>query len=96
MKAKKIDHLCIAVRDLEKARKIYENTLGLDLSIIYVAEGEKIRVARYYIGEVALELMEATDSESEVAKFLYRRGEGVFLISYRVGDVEKTGTGYRV
>jgi methylmalonyl-CoA/ethylmalonyl-CoA epimerase len=89
MKAESIDHICIAVEKLTDARKIYEDTLGLKLAVEYVAESEKIHVARYYLGEVALELMEATDPDSEVAKFIKRRGEGVFLISYRVADVEK-------
>lgn len=87
MEAEKIDHICIAVKDLDKAQKVYEETLGLKLRIKYVAESEKIRVARYYIGEVALELMESTDPDSEVAKFLEKKGEGVFLISYKVADV---------
>ena len=89
MEAEKIDHICIAVKDLRKARNIYEKTLGLTLSVAYVADSEKINVARYYIGEVALELMEPTTPDSEVAKFLEKRGEGVFLISYSVADVEK-------
>lgn len=87
MKVEKIDHICIAVRDLERAKKVYEEALGLELDIEYVAESEKIRVARYYVGEVALELMESTSPDGEVAKFIERRGEGVFLISYRVPDV---------
>ncbi len=89
MKAKAIDHICIAVKDLSKAKKIYEETLGLELSIEYVAKQEKIKVARYYLGEVALELMESTGPEGDVAKFIDKRGEGVFLISYCVDDVEK-------
>ncbi|MBW1682969.1 MAG: VOC family protein [Deltaproteobacteria bacterium] len=89
MKAEKVDHICIAVRNLAQAREVYEETLGLELALEYVAESEKIHVARYYIGEVALELMEATGPDSEVAKFIERRGEGVFLISYKVEDVEK-------
>ena len=87
MKAEAIDHISIAVKDLKKARKIYEETLGLELFTEIVAESEKIKVARYYLGEVAFELMEPTDPDSEVAKFLEKRGEGVFLISYRVADV---------
>ncbi len=89
MKAKKIDHICIAVKDLEKAKKIYEDVLGLELYCEYIAESEKIKVARYYIGEVALELMESTSPDGEVAKFIKKNGEGVFLISYEVDDVEK-------
>jgi methylmalonyl-CoA/ethylmalonyl-CoA epimerase len=88
VKLQAIDHLCIAVEDLDKARRTYEEDLGLELDALYVAESEKIRVARYYVGEVALELIEATSPDSEVAKFIRRRGEGFFLISYRVDDVE--------
>lgn len=89
MKARSIDHICIAVKDLNRARSIYEETLGLELAVEYVAPSEKIRVARYYLGDVALELMEPTEADSDVARFLERRGEGVFLISYRVDDVEE-------
>lgn len=88
MNVEKIDHICFAVRDLDSARERYEEDLGFELDTIYTAESEKIRVARYYVGEVAIELMEATGPESEVAKFIERQGEGFFLISYRVPDVD--------
>jgi methylmalonyl-CoA/ethylmalonyl-CoA epimerase len=87
MQAKKIDHICIAVKDLAQAKKTYESVLGLQLHIEYVEEKEKIHVARYYLGDVALELMEATEPDSDVGRFIESRGEGVFLISYRVDDV---------
>jgi len=87
LKARKIDHICIAVKNLAQARKIYEDMLGLELSVEYEAPSEKIKVARYYVGEVAFELMEATTLDSDVAKFIRKRGEGVFLIAYRVDDV---------
>jgi methylmalonyl-CoA/ethylmalonyl-CoA epimerase len=89
MKLRGIDHICIAVRDLEKARQVYEEDLGLELHTLYVAESEKIKVARYYVGDVALELMEATEPDSDVGRFVERRGEGFFLISYRVDDVDE-------
>ncbi|MBI5445178.1 MAG: VOC family protein [Deltaproteobacteria bacterium] len=89
MKATEIDHLCFAVRDLEAAMAVYEDTLGLECDGVYTAESEKIRVARYYLGSVALELMEPTEPDSEVGRFLEKKGEGLFLISYRVEDAEK-------
>ncbi len=89
MKAMRIDHISLAVKDLSKAREAYEKVLGLELDSTYVSEREKIRVARYYLGDVALELMEPTAPDSEVAKFIERRGEGVFVISYEVGDVDE-------
>lgn len=89
MKATDIDHICIAVKDLQKARVNYEQLLGLEPDGEYEAPGESIRVVRYYLGEVALELMEPMNDHCEVARFLASKGEGVFLISYRVGDVGK-------
>ena len=87
MKLQSIDHICIAVKDLDAARKVYEEDLGLEPAVEYVAESEKIRVMRYYVGDVALELMEATEPDSDVGRFVEGRGEGLFLISYKVDDV---------
>lgn len=86
MKASAIDHICLAVRDLAAARQQYEGLLGLTLDGLYEAPSESIRVARYYLGPVALELMEPMNDHCEVARFLETKGEGVFLISYRVAD----------
>ena len=52
----------------------------------YVDEPEKIKVARYWVGEVGFELMESTSDDGEVAKFIEKRGEGVMLISFNVPD----------
>ena len=89
MKIEKIDHISIAVRNLEESRKTYEDILGLELDSIYISEKEKIRVARYRVGDVWLELMEPT-SEGDVSRFLDKRGEGLFVISYKVPDVDST------
>jgi methylmalonyl-CoA/ethylmalonyl-CoA epimerase len=92
MKIEKIDHICFAVKDLEATKKIYKENLGLVPAVEYRAESEYIKVARYYIGEVALELMESTSPEGEVAKFIEKKGEGVFLISYKVDDLDNALT----
>jgi len=89
MKVTRIDHISLAVADLKKAREIYEKVLGLELDSIYIAENEKIKVARYYLGDVAIELMESTEPDGEVAKFIEKKGEGIFVISYRVSDVDE-------
>lgn len=88
MKIQKIDHLCLVVRDLEAAKKTYKEDLGLTPDVEYEAPEESIKVARYYIGEVAVELMEPTTPDSEVGKFIKHRGEGLFLISYKVDSVD--------
>ncbi len=100
MKVNKIDHICIAVRNLEEARKIWEPILGKsEPDDPYVDEPEKIRVARYWLGEVGFELMESTSPDGDVAKFIEKRGEGVMLLSFNVDNTreaidELTAKGY--
>lgn len=89
MKVTEIDHICFAVRKLDEARKIYEGVLGLKPSSMYVSNEESIKVVRYYLGDVALELLEPMNSTCEVARFIEKKGEGFFLISFRVEDVEQ-------
>jgi methylmalonyl-CoA/ethylmalonyl-CoA epimerase len=85
MKVNKIDHICIAVKDLEAAKKIWQPILGKERpDDAYVDEPEKIRVARYWIGGVGFELMESLTPDGEVAKFIERRGEGIMLVSLNV------------
>jgi methylmalonyl-CoA/ethylmalonyl-CoA epimerase len=89
MKVNKIDHICIAVRNLESARKIWEPILGkTQPDDSYVDESEKIKVARYWLGEVGFELMESTAPDGEVAKFIEKRGEGVMVVSLNVDNTE--------
>jgi methylmalonyl-CoA/ethylmalonyl-CoA epimerase len=89
MKLEKIDHICFAVKDLEETKKVYKEDFGLTPTYEYIAESEKIKVARYYIGDVAVECMESIAPDGEVAKFIDTKGEGVFLISYKVDDLSK-------
>jgi methylmalonyl-CoA/ethylmalonyl-CoA epimerase len=92
VKIEKIDHICFAVSDLDATKKIYKENFGLDPVVEYIAESEHIKVARYYIGDVAVEFMQSTSPQGEVAKFIEKRGEGVFLISYKVDDLDKALT----
>ncbi|MBW2526070.1 MAG: VOC family protein [Deltaproteobacteria bacterium] len=87
MKINKIDHLCIAVRDLAEARAKWEPLLGKDApDDEYVDEPEKIHVARYWLGGVGFELMESTSPDGDVAKFIEKNGEGFMLIGFNVDD----------
>ncbi len=91
MKANKIDHISIAVRNLDEARKIWEPLLGKTApDDAYVDEPERIRVARYWVGGVGFELMESLSPDGDVAKFIERRGEGVMLISLNVDNTRST------
>lgn len=87
MKVNKLDHICIAVRNLEAAKKIWQPILGKDKpDDAYVDEPEKIRVARYWVGGVGFELMESLTPDGDVAKFIDKRGEGVMLVSFNVDN----------
>jgi methylmalonyl-CoA/ethylmalonyl-CoA epimerase len=77
------------VKDLEETKRAYREDFGLIPKYEYIAESEKIKVARYSIGEVAVEFMESTAPDGEVAKFIESRGEGAYLISYKVDDLSK-------
>ncbi|MDP6182443.1 MAG: VOC family protein [Gammaproteobacteria bacterium] len=93
MKVNKIDHLCIAVKDLEAAKKTWQPILGKsEPDDAYVDEPEKIRVARYWIGGVGFELMESTSPDGEVAKFIEKRGEGIMLVSLNVDNTRDAMT----
>ncbi len=87
MKPNRIDHISIAVRDLEAACKVWEPLLGKTKpDDAYIDEPEKIRVARYWVGEVGFELMESTSADGDVAKFIEKQGEGVMLVSLNVDN----------
>ena len=90
MKANKLDHISIAVRDLEAARRAWEPVLGKsEPDDLYVDESEKIRVARYWIGETGFELMETTTSDGPVAEWIKKNGEGVMVISLNVNNTRE-------
>ena len=90
MKVNKVDHICIAVKNLEEARKIWEPVLGKSgPDDAYIDEPEKIRVARYWLGEVGFELMESTTPDGDVAKFIEKRGEGIMIISFNVDNTRE-------
>ena len=100
MKINRIDHICIAVRELEAAKKIWQPLLGKSgPDDAYVDDREKIKVARYWVGEVGFELMESTTPDGDVARFIEKNGEGVMLISFNVDNTreavdELTAKGY--
>jgi len=84
-----IDHLGIAVRSLDEARKFYE-LLGLQVLGEEVIEHERVRVAMVPLGESRIELLEPTHPESPVGRFLSRRGEGLHHVAIRVDDLAGT------
>lgn len=89
MKMEKIDHICVAVKDRGLAEARFKEVFGLEPEERYIDDKEKIDVARYYIGDVGFELVAPTSEDSEVAKFIRRRGEGLYLLSLKVPDANQ-------
>ena len=84
-----IDHIGIAVNKLDEAISLYRDFLGLELEGVHVVEEQKVRVASFSTGgETRIELLEPTESESPVAKFIEKRGEGVHHIALKVRNIK--------
>ncbi|MCR2045660.1 methylmalonyl-CoA epimerase [Anaerosalibacter massiliensis] len=85
----KVDHIGIAVKDLEKALKFYEEMLGLKCEGTEVVEEQKVKVAFLPMGDTEVELLESTEPNGPIAKYIEKRGEGIQHIAYRVDNIEK-------
>jgi len=86
---KKIDHLGIAVHSIAQARIFYENVLGLSCERIEEVASQKVRTAFFTIGDTHIELLEPTEPDSPVARFLDKHGEGIHHIGYLSNDIEQ-------
>ncbi len=84
-----IEHIGIAVKSLEEAIPYYENTLGLKCYAIEEVADQKVKTAFFRIGQTKLELLESTDPEGPIGKFIEKRGQGVHHIAFAVNDIEK-------
>lgn len=87
MKLEQIDHIGIAVKDLASAKQFYEDKLGTSVS-----EEETVgdmRIAFVPVGEVRIELIEPTNEDGVIGKFITKRGEGFHHIAYKVEDIDQ-------
>ena len=85
---RKIEHLGIAVNNMEEALKIYEDLLGQNCYKIEVVESEFVKTAFIQVGESKIELLEATHSDSAIAKFLEKKGQGFHHVAFDVENIE--------
>lgn len=86
----RIAHIGIAVRDLDEALRLYNEVLGLPLQGRETVESDRVAVAFLPAGDTEVELLQATDPESPVARFIEKRGEGIHHIALEVDDVEES------
>lgn len=86
----KINHIGLAVKNLDEALQVYQNVLGLSVEGIEDLPERGIRVAFVPVGESRFELLESINETSAIAKFLAHRGEGIHHICLQVSDIEAT------
>ena len=84
----KVDHIGIAVSNLDEAIKLYKDVLGLELHGVEVVEEQKVKVAFLPVGDTEVELLESTSPEGPIAKFIEAKGQGIQHIAFRVDDIE--------
>jgi len=81
-----IEHIGIAVKSIDEAKKYYENVLGLTCYAIEEVTDQKVKTAFFKVGQTKIELLEATSEDSAVAKFIEKKGEGIHHIAFCVDD----------
>ncbi len=90
MDIKKIEHIGIAVKNLDDAIKFYEEILGLKCYKIEKVDEQKVKTAFFKVGDIKIELLESTDSEGPVGKFIEKRGEGLHHIAFGVDNLKSS------
>ena len=88
MKPSHIEHIGIAVKSLDEAIPYYENVLGLECYAVEEVKDQKVKTAFFKIGQTKIELLESTDPEGPVGKFIEKRGEGIHHMAFAVENLE--------
>ena len=89
MKPSHIEHIGIAVNNLERAIDFYEGVIGLKCYKIEDVADQKVRTAFLMIGEAKIELLESTDPDGPIGKFIEKKGEGIHHIAFAVEKIEE-------
>lgn len=84
-----IDHIGIAVNSIDKSLAFWETTLGIKCTGVETVADQKVKTAFLPIKESEVELLEATDPESPIAKFIEKKGEGIHHLAIRVDDLAR-------
>lgn len=88
-----IEHIGIAVKDLSESVSFYENVLGLKCYNIEEVAEQKVRTAFFMVGQTKIELLESTDPDGPISKFIANRGEGIHHLAFAVKNIEEQLSG---
>ena len=83
-----IEHIGIAVNSIEESIKYYENILGLKCYAVEEVKEQKVKTAFFMIGQTKIELLESTDPDGPIGKFIEKKGEGVHHLAFAVNGIE--------
>lgn len=89
MKPSHIEHIGIAVRNLDESIRFYEEVLGLQCYNIEEVKDQKVRTAFFQVGDTKLELLESTEEDGPISKYIEKKGEGIHHIAYAVENIEQ-------
>lgn len=89
MKPTHIEHLGIAVKNLEESIRYYEEVLGLTCYAIEEVADQKVKTAFFRVGDTKIELLESTAPDGPIGKFIEKRGEGIHHIAFAVSNIEE-------
>jgi len=87
MKPTHIEHIGIAVKSLEESIAFYENVLGLSCYAVEEVVDQKVKTAFFKVGDAKIELLESTDPEGPIGKFIEKKGEGIHHIAFAVDNL---------
>lgn len=85
---KKIEHIGIAVKNLESGNQLFSKLFGKEHYKVESVESEGVSTSFFMLGETKIELLEAKNSDSAIAKFIEKKGEGIHHIAYEVDNIE--------
>lgn len=88
MKTTHIEHIGIAVKNLETSIKYYEEIFGLKCYAVEEVKDQKVRTAFFQVGQTKIELLESTEPDGPIGKFIEKRGEGVHHLAFAVNNIE--------
>lgn len=90
MELTSIEHIGIAVKNLEESIKFYEDILGLKCYAVEEVKDQKVKTAFFNVGQTKIELLETTDPDGPIAKFIEKRGEGIHHIAFKTDDIKSS------
>lgn len=88
MRNKKVEHIGIAVKNLDDTMSFYDDVLGLERLSVETVESQGVNIAFFKTGETKIELLEPINEDSPIAKFMSKRGEGIHHMAIEVEDIE--------